>query len=347
MTAPFTKHLLKWNRAQNGRQMPWKGEKDPYKIWLSEIILQQTRVDQGLAYYERFIHAFPTVKKLAAADENKVFKLWEGLGYYNRCKNLIATARFISQQLKGKFPSAYNKLLELKGIGPYTAAAISSFAFNEKRAVVDGNVQRIFSRYFGITTPVDSTEGKKLFQQLADSLVPSQNPGIYNQAIMDFGATICKPANPLCQECCQRKDCQALRFNKMKELPVKGKKLIRQERWFNYFIIEVNHSLYIRKRGKDDIWQNLYEFVLYETNDALIDSPGKWPFLKKIFGRSPYEVVDVSKPFRQSLTHQHINGKFIRIRCKEIIPGLHEYELVKKNRLKQYAFPALINAYLG
>jgi A/G-specific adenine glycosylase len=197
----FTKQLLHWNSTQNNRQMPWKGEKDPFKIWLSEIILQQTRVDQGRAYYDRFVSTFPNIKKLASASEKKVFKLWEGLGYYSRCKNLIATARFITKEKQGKFPETYEEILSLKGIGPYTAAAIASFAFNLPHAVVDGNVFRVLSRFFGIDIPVDNSNGKKIFSKLAESLLNSRQPGIYNQAIMDFGAVICKPQNPLCLSC--------------------------------------------------------------------------------------------------------------------------------------------------
>ena len=192
----FSKRLLHWNKIQNKRAMPWKGEKDPYKIWLSEIILQQTRVEQGWNYYNRFVSTFPNIKKLAAAPEEKVFKLWEGLGYYTRCKNLIATAKFIAKEKQGEFPNAYNEILDLKGVGPYTAAAIASFAFNLPHAVVDGNVFRVLARFFGIETATDSTTGKKLFSGLAEELLDKKLPGIYNQAIMDFGAMICKPKNP-------------------------------------------------------------------------------------------------------------------------------------------------------
>lgn len=178
----FSKLLLQWNKQKNKRQMPWKGEKDPYKIWLSEIILQQTRVEQGLGYYHRFVEVFPEIHKLAKATDSKVFKLWEGLGYYTRCRNLIATARYISKDLKGKFPGTYEEIKELKGIGPYTAAAISSFAFNLPHAVVDGNVFRVLSRVFGIVKPIDSTEGKKYFTQLANEILDKKSPGIYNQA---------------------------------------------------------------------------------------------------------------------------------------------------------------------
>ena len=186
----FFENLIKWNRNKNKREMPWKGEKDPYKIWISEIILQQTRVQQGLAYYNRFIKAWPNVKSLAKVKEQKVYKLWEGLGYYNRCRNLIASAKYINDELGGRFPEKYEDILSLKGIGDYTAAAIASFAFNQPYAVVDGNVFRVLARFFGIQTPVETTEGKKLFKELANELIDKKNPAEYNQAIMDFGAVI-------------------------------------------------------------------------------------------------------------------------------------------------------------
>jgi A/G-specific adenine glycosylase len=205
----FTQQLLKWDKKQNSRAMPWKGEKDPYKIWLSEIILQQTRVEQGLGYYNRFIAEFPTIHDLAKAPETKVFKLWEGLGYYTRCKNIIITARYISSELKGKFPVTYNDILKLKGVGPYTAAAIASFAFNLPHAVVDGNVFRVLARYFGIDTPIDSITGKKNFTVLANELIDKKIPGKYNQALMDFGAVLCKPQQPLCDTCPLKPNCSA------------------------------------------------------------------------------------------------------------------------------------------
>ena len=219
--AGFTTLLLKWHKRKNSRTMPWKGEKDPYRIWLSEVILQQTRVDQGWSYYEKFITAFPTIHDLAVAPEQQVFKLWEGLGYYSRCRNLIATAKKIDTEYKGEFPSTYEEILALKGIGPYTAAAISSFAFRLPHAVVDGNVTRVLARYFGEKTPIDTTAGKRLFTELAGNLLDKEHPDVYNQAIMDFGATVCLPRNPLCTDCIQRDDCQA-RINELTtQLPVK------------------------------------------------------------------------------------------------------------------------------
>lgn len=346
MKPDFTRNLLQWNKTDNSRSMPWKGEKDPYRIWLSEIILQQTRVEQGLAYYEKFIKAFPTVHDLAKAPEKEVFKLWEGLGYYTRCKNLIATAKKISEEYKGKFPATYESIKELKGVGPYTAAAIASFAFNEPQAVVDGNVQRVVARYFGISTPIDTTEGKKLYQQLATSLLDTDQPGIYNQAIMDFGAVICKPQNPLCTSCPQQQDCEAFKHDLVKQLPVKEKSLQKKERWFFYFIIEWEQQLYIRLRTGKDIWENLHDFVLLETPGPIDQPFQQLPFLQKLLGKKGFTIHHISKTYRQQLTHQTIHGQFITVKALKA-PALPEaYFSVSRKQLQQYAFPRLINTFL-
>jgi A/G-specific adenine glycosylase len=346
MKPPFTQHLLEWHKAENTRSMPWKGEKDPYKIWLSEIILQQTRVEQGLAYYERFVEAFPTIQQLAKAPEKKVFKLWEGLGYYTRCRNLIATAQRVVKEYKGKFPDTYDAIKDLKGIGPYTAAAISSFAFNEPRAVVDGNVQRVIARYFGISTPIDTTSGKKMYQQLAESLLDTEQPGIYNQAIMDFGAVICKPQNPLCSNCPQQADCEAFKHNLVKQLPVKEKSLVKKERWFYYFIIQYQDKFYIRQRMEKDIWQNLHEFVLYEAEAPVQEMFQDLAFLKKLMGKQSYSVNHISKVYHQHLTHQQIHGQFVTITINKPVTALKDYQLIDKKQLKQFAFPRIINSFL-
>lgn len=343
----FSDRLLRWNREHNTRQMPWKGEKDPYKIWLSEIILQQTRVEQGLNYYNRFISTFPDVRALAGAPESKVYKLWEGLGYYSRCRNLITSAKYISSILKGKFPVTYEDIRSLKGIGPYTAAAISSFAYNLPHAVVDGNVFRVLSRFFGITAPVDSTAGKKYFTSLAEELLDKKQPGIYNQAIMDFGAVVCKPAAPLCAGCIFRKDCLAFLQNKTGELPVKEKKLVIKKRWFTFLIIDCNGHVVIRKRNEKDIWQGLYEFPLVETpgdtgTEAILEIAGKNKWLSK----KGYELKGISGIYRQQLSHRLIAGRFLLISVKKRPLLQKGFKWVKKERLDQYAFPQFINQYL-
>ncbi len=245
--------------------MPWKGEKDPYKIWISEIILQQTRVLQGILYYNKFIDKFPTLAVLAAASDSEVYKIWEGLGYYSRCKNLLFTARHIVATLNGRFPETYTDLLKLKGVGPYTAAAIASFAYGLPHAVVDGNVFRVLSRYFDNDTPVDSTTGKSVFSTLASQMLYLPDPAAYNQAIMDFGATICKPQIPLCQLCVLQSRCKAFETGSANRLPVKEKQLIKRNRWFNYFIFFINDQVLVRQRPAGDIWENLNEFYLLES----------------------------------------------------------------------------------
>lgn len=326
--------------------MPWKGEKDPYKIWLSEIILQQTRVEQGWDYYNRFVEAFPTVQHLAAASETKVFKLWEGLGYYTRCKNLIATAKFIAKERQGIFPDQYETILALKGVGPYTAAAIASFAFNLPHAVVDGNVFRVLARYFGIGTATDSTEGKKMFTALAEDLLDPVKPGIYNQAIMDFGAVCCKPRSPLCNECPLKSKCVAFLTGQVEQLPLRAKRLVKKTRWFNYFLAEHNGKVYVTKRGVKDIWENLYEFILVETPALLsADELTGLPEVKKMFSKTELKTMEISPEYCRQLTHQTIRGRFIRVRIKKPLelPG---YRAISAERIKKLPFPGFINGYL-
>ncbi|HEY4207766.1 MAG TPA: A/G-specific adenine glycosylase [Puia sp.] len=344
----FRKNLLKWHQNENSRLMPWKGERDPYKIWLSEIILQQTRVEQGWAYYEKFIHNFPTIKDLAAAPEQKVFKCWEGLGYYSRCRNLIATAKKIAGEYDGVFPSDYESIRALKGIGPYTAAAIASFAFDLPYAVVDGNVLRVLSRYMGDDTPIDSTVGKKKYTLLAETLLDRDRPGVYNQAIMDFGAVVCRPQNPLCAACNQRDECQAYRKGEVGRLPVKEKVMRKKKRWFYYFLVETpDNKVYIRQRPQGDIWADLFELVGWESDDAIYpEDMLQQQFAGKIFGKQSLTVKYISKIYRQELTHQTIQGQFFVLQVKKPLSALDDYLLVDKSRLSEYPFPKFINVWL-
>ena len=326
--------------------MPWKGEKDPYKVWLSEVILQQTRVEQGLEYYNRFIGRFPDVHKLAKAKDQVIFKLWEGLGYYSRCRNLIAAARYISRELKGKFPSTYEEIMALKGVGPYTASAISSFAFNLPHAVVDGNVFRVLSRVFGITKPIDSTDGKKYFTQLANDLLDKKTPGIYNQAIMDFGAVICKPAAPLCSTCILNTTCFAFLNQKINMLPVKEKRISIKKRWFYYLVIEHENEIAVQQRTGKDIWNQLYEFPMMEMEKetsikVILQEAEKSGWLPK----KKYEMVTISPLFKQQLSHQLIAGQFIRIKLKKKDILKIGVIWAKTNQLKKFAFPKFINQY--
>ncbi|MET0242195.1 MAG: NUDIX domain-containing protein, partial [Flavitalea sp.] len=261
-----------------------------------------------------------------------------------RCKNLIASAKYISTDLAGKFPSEYNEIIKLKGVGPYTTAAIASFAFNLPYAVVDGNVQRVISRYFGINTPVDTTEGKKLYQHLAQALLDPDKPAEYNQAIMDFGAVVCKPQNPVCVNCPQKNDCQANTLGFVSSLPVKEKKLVKKHRWFYYFMINTPDAVYIRKRTEKDIWQNLHEFPMHEAQD-----PEPFPhknFLRSLLGVQPYSVVSQSRVYVQQLTHQTIHGQFIQVSIPKTVSVPETFTPIAKKDLARYAFPRMLNTFL-
>ncbi|MCW3462214.1 A/G-specific adenine glycosylase [Chitinophaga nivalis] len=342
----FTEKLLEWNREANSRNMPWKGEKNPYRIWLSEIILQQTRVEQGWPYYERFIQHYPTVTDLAQAPEEEVFRLWQGLGYYARCKNMLAAAREITDQYQGKFPDQYDQIKALKGIGPYTAAAVASFAFNLPHAVLDGNVYRVLARYFGIDTPIDSTAGKKQFGELAQALLPAAAAAEYNQSIMDFGAVVCKPQQPTCNDCPLNRKCIARQQQLVAVLPVKTKKLQIKKRYFNYLLVTLEDNIYIRKRTENDIWQNLHEFILIETDEPTdITHLQAAPAFQNIFKSSPGTVENISAPFKQQLTHQTIHTRFITVAVKKPL-AQQDWMLVPGTELNNYAFPKTITSFL-
>ena len=344
LLSKFPVILMQWNKHQNARKMPWKGEKDPYKIWLSEIILQQTRVEQGLKYFEKFIFHFPTIHQLAAAKDEKIYKMWEGLGYYSRCRNLIETARFISKKLNGKFPETFESILELKGVGHYTASAIASFAYNQPCAVVDGNVFRVLSRVFGVKKPIDSVDGKRLFSRLAVELLDKKQPGIYNQALMDFGAVICKPF-PLCNICVFKDHCFAFNNDLVSQLPVKEKKIKIVTRYYNYLVIDYNKKIYISKRTGNDIWKSLHQFVLIETNN---ETPVKDVITKaekaKILKKDSYTILSVSPIYIQQLSHQKIIGRFIKIASSKQL-SLPGFKLIPLKQLSLHAFPRLITAY--
>ena len=327
--------------------MPWKGEKDPYKIWLSEVILQQTRVKQGWNYYKNFIKAFPDIHKLAKAPDNKIFKLWEGLGYYNRCKNLIATARFISKEKKGNFPNTFEEIQALKGVGPYTAAAIASFAFNLPFAVVDGNVLRVLARFFGKKIPVDSTHGKKYFNALASQLLDKKRPGVYNQAIMDLGAEVCKPVSPDCAKCILKKDCLAFLNDKVERLPVKEKKIVIRKRRFYYLVMEYNNEILIRQRTNKDIWQQLFEFPMIETKrDEKVNTVLRQAEKNGLLNAQKYKLKSISPLYKQQLSHQLIIGNFMMINLKERPNPINGWIWTSRAKLNKYAFPKFINQYL-
>lgn len=343
----FRKGLFEWARGIH-RPMPWKGEKDPYLVWLSEIILQQTRVAQGLPYFERFKEQYPAVEDLAAAPEDEVMKLWEGLGYYSRARNLHAAAKMVSTHFQGEFPADHQQLLALPGVGPYTAAAIASFAFELPFAVVDGNVFRILSRILGIDTPIDTTAGKKEFSAIAQQLLDQDSPGRYNQALMDFGALQCVPRNPDCDHCPFAQRCEARRKGKVDQLPVKEKKLVKKDRYFHYFILQWQDQLIIRKRTEKDIWRQLYEFPLLETPHlefADWEHNALWKELKLDFPTGT--LLRTAGPFRQQLTHQRIVAVFREIAFPGPPSALPEdYLVIDRKNLTKFAFPKLIDCYL-
>lgn len=338
----FTRQLMLWNTQSNGRKMPWKGEKNPYKIWLSEIILQQTRVEQGWDYYNKFIQKYPSIQDLAAGADTEIFKLWEGLGYYSRCRNLITTARHISNNLAGIFPNQYDALIKLKGVGPYTAAAIGSFAFDLPYAVLDGNVYRVLSRYMAIDIVVNSIEGKNYFTKLSGQLLDTKSPAAYNQAIMDFGATICKP-RPLCSQCPLQKKCIAFNTNTIDRYPLKQKKGIRKIRWFYYFIAEFKGKFFIRKREKKDIWQSLHELILFESDHELKDDEMFQSDVFEEFGKDA-RIIEISQMYKQHLTHQTIKGRFIHVMLTHS-PQIKGYKLVNRPAILKLAFPKYITSY--
>ena len=348
MKLNFTTTLLNWHTKDNTREMPWKGEKDPYKIWLSEIILQQTRVEQGLAYYNRFIETYPTVFDLAKAKEQTVFKLWEGLGYYNRCRNLLATAKVIVTNYKGIFPNDYATLLTLKGVGPYTAAAIASFAFNAPHAVLDGNVYRVIARYEGIDVPTDSTAGKKIFEERAATLLDKKRAGLYNQAIMDFGATVCKPMAPNCNACPLQKTCVAHATAQVNQLPIKEKQLVKKERRFYYFLLQVQDEIWVTERKHKDIWQGLYEFYLLDAGKKMLwNETSVAAFLKEQLGVSSIKLLQRSIDIKQQLTHQVITAQFIRVALTKKPSSMTAGKWQKISKLKVLPFPKLINQYFS
>ncbi len=342
----FATSMLRWNEQHNHRKMPWKGIKDPYRIWLSEVILQQTRVEQGMEYYKRFTETYPDVHALAQANDNEVFKLWEGLGYYNRCRNLLHTARYISQHRNGDFPDSLNGLLSLKGVGSYTAAAIGSFAFGLPVAVVDGNVMRVLSRVFGIKDPIDKKEGRSCLETLAQELLDKKQPGKYNQAIMDLGATICTPRSPLCGDCPFTKKCKAFAGGNPEKLPVKSKKPVARSRFFYYLHAICGGSVLVRQREPGDIWSGLHEFVLVEKDEPAEEKELGALLFWGIKATAQITKKQLSEPMLHQLTHQRIHGRFLKVHLKKKIK-FAGYKWVGQHEMDQMAFPRLITRYLS
>jgi len=331
--------LLNWYKSVK-RDLPWRETKNPYKIWMSEIILQQTRVNQGLPYYERFIAAFPKVEDLSNAKEDEVLKLWEGLGYYSRARNLHFTAKLVANEFGGIFPNTYKGLLELKGVGPYTAAAIGSISFGLPVAAVDGNVYRVLSRYFGIMGSIDETATKKKITELANKILAKKDAGNHNQAMMELGATVCSPISPNCEECPLNVSCNAFEQNLQTQLPVRSKKTKVRDRFFYYSVLLSNNEVLVSRRGSGDIWQGLYEFPLLETASRLKDSE----IIEQLSLKTNDVIMNVSQEFKHILSHQRIFAKFVLLKSGSFEGS--NFMKVKVEKLKEFAFPRLINRYL-
>lgn len=330
---------MDWS-SQNPRPMPWKGERDPYKVWLSEIILQQTRMEQGLPYYQKFVQQYPNVRHLADAPEDELMKLWEGLGYYSRARNLHASAKKIAYELGGTFPNTFEEIRSLKGVGNYTASAIASFAFGLPHAVLDGNVYRVLARFFGIDSQTDTPAAQKQFAALAQILLDPAHPAAHNQAMMDFGAIGCTPQNPRCSDCPLRTECSAFQQGRVAELPVKSKSLAKKKRQFHYLIFNHRDEVFVRKRSDKDIWRGLWEFPHIENPAQIVTLvPG---------------TITASAPFRQLLTHQEVTAFFYEIDLPLDTPDdffenpvLAGCVKMARNTLKKnIAFPKVIDCYL-
>jgi len=361
----FSFNLMGWYE-QHKRTLPWRNIQDPYLIWLSEIILQQTRVSQGLPYYLRFAEAFPTVADMAKAEEKEVLRLWQGLGYYSRARNMHQSSKMVIEKFGGQFPNTYQEILALKGVGSYTAAAIASFAFGEAVAVVDGNVFRVLARVFGVEEDIASGKGQKIFQALANELLPKNQSAIYNQAIMEFGAMYCKPTAPDCPNCIFRDNCFAFAHKKQSVLPIKIKKLKIKYRSFNYLVFSYQNKLMMKERGEGDIWQGLYDFALLETDEItsieneehtieiLRDKLLDMSLLAMQIGKTiiPNLTVErVSQSYKHVLTHQQISAQFIYLQIHsdnlaEKILMENNLQLYTMDEVNELPKPILIVNYL-
>ncbi|MBK7028047.1 MAG: A/G-specific adenine glycosylase [Bacteroidales bacterium] len=348
--AGITDILINWY-SNNKRDLPWRNTRDPYAIWLSEVILQQTRVSQGLSYYYRFLETFPNVEALALASEEAVLKVWQGLGYYSRARNLHHTARVVANERNGVFPIDYKGLLELKGVGEYTAAAIASIAYNEAVPVVDGNVARVISRLFGIHEPINSTMGMKILKKISNELIPSHQPDTYNQAMMEFGALFCKPSNPDCPECPLKQYCLAFQKGEVGLLPVKNAKRSARDHYIYYLVMECmaegKEQILIRRRTAQGIWKNLYDFPSVESAGPMeIASVLEKGEQERLLTINDYCVHSVSGIFAHQLTHRNIKAVFIHITLSGPIVQIGTNQWIEKDRIGELPVPRLIENYL-
>lgn len=341
----FAQKLLAWYDL-NKRTLPWRQTGDPYYIWLSEIILQQTRVDQGIPYYLKFVEVFPRIELLAVASEDEVLRLWQGLGYYSRARNLHAAAQYVVGHAGGVFPRSHKEVLSLKGVGEYTAAAIVSFAYNEPYAVVDGNVFRVLSRVFGVGEYIDTAKGKKVFSDLAAELLDRESPGLYNQAIMDFGALQCVPKSPACGECPFADSCFAYIQGLIEVFPRKKGKIVTKDRFFNYLDIRVGDSVFLRRRTEDDIWKGLYEFPLIESEKKMSfeDIVATAEYKKLLSGSSQIKLAKI-REMKHVLSHRVIHATFYRLEADSF--GDADCLKIDSVDVGGYAVSRLIEKYLG
>ena len=342
----FISEIIEWY-GKNKRDLPWRKTRDPYIIWLSEIILQHTRVEQGLPYFERFADRFPTVSSFAEAQEDEILKLWQGLGYYSRGRNMHHTAQMVMEEHAGYFPSSYNKLIKLKGVGEYTAAAISSFSANEPKAVVDGNVFRLLARFFGIHEPINSTKARRIFTELANELIDPEQAGTSNQALMEFGSLQCRPVKPDCGICPLKPGCEAFKSGMVDKLPVKLQKLKVKERFLNYIVAIKDGRILLNKRGPKDIWQNLHDFPLIETAGPLSapEVAGLSEF-SKLFG-SDTVILSAQGPVKHLLSHQKLLAQFIQIdNFSEDFRESKDWFFADIQELEKFAMPKLIFGFL-
>lgn len=334
----FENKVVKWY-IENQRELPWRKTKDPYKIWLSEVLLQQTRVDQGMSYYLKFVDEFPKVQDLANATEEKVLNFWQGLGYYSRARNLHFAAKQVVNDFEGKFPKTYKTILQLKGVGEYTAAAISSICFEEKEAVVDGNVYRVLSRCFEIDTPIDTTKGKKEFKELANLLLKDSQPSLFNQGMMELGATVCSPKKPKCTICPLQLECLTSSKSTQLDYPFKSKKIKQKNRYFNYLVIKKDNHFYIEQRVGKGIWENMYQFPLIET------AREKENWNNEVDG---LKLVAVSQQLKHVLSHQKIYAKFWEFEVLKTNQFVPESKWIKVcfDDLEHKPLPRLIENYV-
>lgn len=339
--------LLKWYRIK-GRELPWREYRDPYRIWVSEVILQQTRINQGMAYYFAFLEKFPDVHRLAEADITEVLKVWQGLGYYSRARNMHEAAVTIVKEHGGKFPESYTELIKLKGIGEYTAAAISSIAFGEAVPAIDGNVKRVIARLNGITDDTSRPAVINRIKEILSKEISHNSPGDFNQALMDLGSMICKPVNPLCGECPLSENCYAFRLDQVNEIPVKYKKIKSRKRYFHYLIIISSGEVLLNRRKGKDIWEGLYEFPLFETDHSFNDRELQEEVERMIIpAENDYLIQKISPEIIHILSHQKIITRFIHIEMDEIPDKLKKsYILSKRNDINEYPLPRLIEKYL-